>query len=151
MLALERESVIAFLKSAAEAPKDDQTAQMQGGMGPMQGMQQVPKLETVDGSSRVKSITYCRDTFTVTTEDVKSHDFWEGNLGFKTDSSDEGPDKNAPTILAASMMVTVHLLYSHHPTKSASPSRCPVKRYVRFGSKTASPSRSLVSFRRLRT
>jgi cytochrome c len=100
-----RASVIAFLKSAAEAPKDNSTAQMQdGGMGPMQGMRQVPKLKIVDVSSRVKSITYCRDTFTVTTEDGKSRDFWERNLRFKTDSSDEGPDKNAPAILAAGMM-----------------------------------------------
>ena len=99
-----RASVIAFLKSGAEAPKENQTAQSQGGMGPMQGMRQVPKLKTVDASSRVKSITYCRDTFTVTTEDGKSRDFWERNLRYKTDSSDEGPDKNAPAILAAGMM-----------------------------------------------
>jgi cytochrome c len=99
-----RASVIAFLKSGAEAPKENQTGQSQGGMGPMQGMRQVPKLKTADASSRVKSITYCRDTFTVTTEDGKSRDFWERNLRFKTDSSNEGPDKNAPAILAAGMM-----------------------------------------------
>jgi len=99
-----RASVIAFLKSGTDAPKDNQTAQSQGGMSPMQGMRQVPKLKTVDASSRVKSITYCRDTFTVTTEDGKSRDFWERNLRFKTDSSEEGPDKNAPAILAAGMM-----------------------------------------------
>jgi cytochrome c len=96
-----RASVIAFLKSGAEMPKESQTVQSQGGMGPMR---QVPRLKTVDASSRVKNITYCRDTFTVTTEDGKSRDFWERNLRFKTDSSDEGPDKNAPAILAAGMM-----------------------------------------------
>ena len=53
-----RTSVIAFLKSGAEAPKENQTAQSQAGMGPMQGMRQVPKLKTVDASSRVKSITF---------------------------------------------------------------------------------------------
>src|SRR5262247_1893674 len=99
-----RASVIAFLKSGAEAPKENQSAQAQGSMGPMQGMRQVPKLKTVDASSRVKSITYCHDTFTVTTEDGKSRDFWERNLRYKTDSSDEGPDKNAPAILGAGMM-----------------------------------------------
>src|SRR5262245_49794291 len=99
-----RASVIAFLKSGTDAPKENQTAQMPGGMGPMQGMRQVPKLKTVDASSRVNSITYCRDTFTVTTEDGKSRDFWERNLRFKTDSSDEGPDKDAPAILAAGML-----------------------------------------------
>ena len=99
-----RESVIAFLKAGTDALKENQTAQSQGGMSPMQGMRQVPKLKTVEISSRVKSITYCRDTFTVTTEDGKSRDFWERNLRFKTDSSDEGPDTNAPAILAAGMM-----------------------------------------------
>jgi cytochrome c len=83
-----RASVIAFLKSGAEPPKENQTAQAQGGMGPMQGMRQVPKLKTVDASSRVKSITYCRDTFTVTTEDGNLRDFWERNLRYKTDSSE---------------------------------------------------------------
>ena len=78
-----RASVIAFLKSGADAPKENQTAQSQGNMGPMQGMRQVPKLKTVDASSRVKSITYCRDTFTVTTEDGKSREFWERNLRYK--------------------------------------------------------------------
>ena len=69
----------------------------------MQG-RAAPKLKTVDASSRVKSITYCRDTFRVTTEDGKSREFWERNLRFKTDSSEEGPEKNAPAILAAGMM-----------------------------------------------
>jgi len=99
-----RASVIAFLKSETEVPKENQSAQAQGSMGFMQGMRQVPKLKSVDASSRVKSITYCRDTVTVTTEDGKSRDFWERNLRYKTDSSDEGPDKNTPAILAAGMM-----------------------------------------------
>lgn len=105
-----RTSIIAFLKSAAETPNEQNraapsqpgTAPMQG-MGPMQG-RAIPKLKAVDASSRVKSITYCRDTFTVTTEDGKSREFWERNLRFKTDSSDEGPNKEAPAILAAGMM-----------------------------------------------
>jgi cytochrome c len=64
----------------------------------------VNKLKTVGPSSRVKAITYCGDTFKVTTADGNSRDFWERNLRFKTDSSEEGPDKNAPAILAAGMM-----------------------------------------------
>ena len=106
-----RASVIAFLKSAPETPNEqNRAAQSQPsmgpmeGMGPMQGARAVPRLKTVDASSRVKSITYCRDTFTVTTEDGKSREFWERNLRFKTDSSDEGPDKDAPAILAAGML-----------------------------------------------
>src|SRR6476660_993050 len=83
-------------------------AQSYPGMGsmPMGGMQgrAAPKLKTVDASSRVKSITYCRDTFRVTTEDGKSREFWERNLRFKTDSSEEGPEKDAPAILAGGML-----------------------------------------------
>jgi cytochrome c len=105
-----RTGIIAFLKSAGEAPNDqNRTAQSRPGMGSMPGMggmqgRTVPKLKAVDASSRVKSITYCRDTFLVTTEDGKSREFWERNLRFKTDSSDEGPNKEAPAILAAGMM-----------------------------------------------
>jgi len=110
-----RNSVVAFLKAQSENPSDQSRAAqsapspMQGmgpmqGTGPIQGMRAVPKLKTVDASSRVKSITYCRDTFTVTTEDGKTREFWERNLRFKTDSSDEGPDKEAPAILAGGMM-----------------------------------------------
>jgi cytochrome c len=74
-------------------------------MGGMPGMQHgAPKLKAADASSLVKTISYCRDTFKVTTEDGKSRDFWERNLRFKTDSSDEGPAKGAPAIVAAGMM-----------------------------------------------
>jgi cytochrome c len=100
-----RADIIAFLKEPAAAG-DAKTAQNQAGeMGGMSGMQRSPpKLKNVEASARVKSITYCRDTFTVTTADGKSRAFWENNLRFKTDSSDNGPDKNAPAILAAGMM-----------------------------------------------
>ena len=63
-----------------------------------------PKLKNVGPSSRVKAITYCGDTFKVTTADGNSRDFWERNLRFKTDTSEDGPDKNAPAIVAAGMM-----------------------------------------------
>ena len=101
-----RADVIAFLRDSATAAADTKSAQTQtGDMGGMGGMHRgPPKLKNVEASARVKSITYCRDTFTVTTADGQSRDFWERNLRFKTDSSDEGPDKNAPAILAAGMM-----------------------------------------------
>jgi cytochrome c len=74
-------------------------------MGGMPGMQRpVPNLKTAEASSRIKAITYCHDTFKVTTVDGKTRDFWERNLRFKTDSSGEGPDKDAPAIVNAGMM-----------------------------------------------
>ena len=53
---------------------------------------------------RVKSIAYCRDTYRVTTADGRTRAFWERNLRFKTDSSEDGPDKGAPAIVPAGMM-----------------------------------------------
>jgi len=61
-------------------------------------------LKAADASRRIKAITYCHDTFKVTTTDGKTRDFWERNLRFKTDSSEEGPDKDAPASVNAGMM-----------------------------------------------
>jgi cytochrome c len=38
------------------------------------------------------------------TADGKTHDFWERNLRFKTDSGAEGPEKGAPALLGAGML-----------------------------------------------
>jgi cytochrome c len=102
-----RKGIIAFLKqpsgTQARNPGGQNTAQPQ--MGRMPGMQRgVPNLKTVEASSRIKAITYCHDTFKVTTVDGNTRDFWERNLRFKTDSSEEGPDKDAPAIVNAGMM-----------------------------------------------
>jgi len=40
----------------------------------------------------------------VTTADGKTRAFWERNLRFKTDVSEDGPQKGAPAIVAAGMM-----------------------------------------------
>jgi cytochrome c len=94
-----RADIVAFLKAGTEPKLGERQ------MGATAGMQRAaPKLKTVDASSRVKSISYCRETFHVTTEDGKSRDFWERNLRFKTDSSEDGPNKGAPAIVAAGMM-----------------------------------------------
>lgn len=103
-----RANIIAFLKQTAESGTAQEPMTMpQGGAGGMGGMgmgRGPATLKTVDASARVKTISYCNDTFKVTTEDGKSRDFWERNLRFKTDSSDDGPNKGAPAIVAAGMM-----------------------------------------------
>ena len=43
-------------------------------------------------------------TYTITTADGKSRQFWERNLRLKTDSSNDGPEKNAPALVEAGMM-----------------------------------------------
>jgi len=103
-----RADLIAFLKQSPESrAAQEQMTMPQGGargMGGM-GMSRGPAtLKTVDASARVKAISYCNDTFKVTTEDGKSRAFWERNLRFKTDSSEDGPNKGAPAIVAAGMM-----------------------------------------------
>ena len=50
------------------------------------------------------AIRHCRDTYKVTTGNGKARDFWERNLRFKTDSSEDGPEKGAPAIVDAGMM-----------------------------------------------
>ena len=98
-----RANIIAFLKQSGATRSTATDSGMPGGMGGM-GQRSVPNLKTLAANARVKEIAYCRDTFKVTTQDGTSREFWERNLRFKTDSSDDGPAKGAPAIVAAGMM-----------------------------------------------
>jgi cytochrome c len=73
-------------------------------MDGMMGGGSAPNLKTVDANERVRTIRICGDTYRVTTDDGQTHEFWERNLRFKTDSSGDGPPKGAPAILHAGMM-----------------------------------------------
>ena len=102
-----RADLLAFLKQATEkggAQSAQQGAPMGGGMGGMMGSGQVPNLKKLDPEDRVASITYCKDTYTVTTGDGKVHKFWERNLRLKTDTNEDGPEKDAPALIGAGMM-----------------------------------------------
>jgi cytochrome c len=110
--ARQRFDLLAFLKEATQTG-GSQLAQGRGGgmggmmggkMGGMMGGGQAPNLRKLEPSDRVQSISHCKDTFTVTTADGKAHKFWERNLRLKVDTSDEGPEKNAPALIAAGMM-----------------------------------------------
>ena len=96
----QRADLLAFLKRATEG---GQTAQMAPRMGGMMGGA-VPNLKTIGADQRVKTIQVCRDTYRVTTEDGHTREFWERNLRFKTDSSEDGPNKGGPAIVDAGMM-----------------------------------------------
>jgi cytochrome c len=98
-----RADLIAFLKQATESGHAPQNAQQPGGMG-MMGGGQVPNLKQVDAGDRVQAIRHCRDTYKVTTADGQTHDYWERNLRFKTDSSSDGPTPGVPAIVGAGMM-----------------------------------------------
>ena len=99
-----RADLLAFLKKAAQPGQAPQLAQQPGGMMGMMGGARDPNLKTLDAESRVQSIRYCRDTYKVTTADGKTHDFWERNLRFKTDSGDDGPQKGAAALVGAGML-----------------------------------------------
>jgi cytochrome c len=102
-----RADLLAFLKEATKPGAPQRTAQqggMMGGMGGMMGGGPDPNLKKLEPGIQVKSITYCRDTYRVTTADGKTRAFWERNLRFKTDSSKDGPEKGSPAIMSAGMM-----------------------------------------------
>jgi cytochrome c len=106
----QRADLLSFLKEATKKG-GSQTAQqsgpmggMMGGMGGMMGGGQVPNLKKLYSAQRVQAITYCKDTYTVTTANGQSRKFWERNLRLKTDASDDGPEKNAPALVDAGMM-----------------------------------------------
>jgi cytochrome c len=98
-----RADLLAFLKDASKPGAPQQTAQ-QGGMGGMMGGGADQNLKKPEPGVQVKAITYCHDTYRVTTGDGKTRAFWERNLRFKTDSSKDGPEKGAPAIMPAGMM-----------------------------------------------
>jgi cytochrome c len=106
-----RADLLAFHKDATKPGAPQQTAQeggmkggMMGGMGGMMGGGPDPNLKKLEPGIQVKAITYCHDTYRVTTADGKTRAFWERNLRFKTDSSKDGPEKGAPAIMPAGMM-----------------------------------------------
>jgi cytochrome c len=102
--ARQRADLLAFLKQATQPGSS--VAQQSGPMGGMGGMGggRVPNLKNLDPAERVQEITYCKDTYTVTTANGQTRKFWERNLRLKTDASDSGPEKNAPALTPAGMM-----------------------------------------------
>jgi cytochrome c len=104
----QRADLLAFLKQATKpgASVAQQGAQM-GGMGSMGGTMgggRVPNLKNLDPEDRVQAISYCKDTYTITTANGQTRKFWERNLRLKTDGSGDGPEKNIPALIPAGMM-----------------------------------------------
>jgi len=60
-------------------------------------------LKSLEPGKQVKAITYCHDTYRVTTADGKTGRF--GNAtALMTDSSQDGPEKGVPAIMPAGML-----------------------------------------------
>jgi cytochrome c len=111
--ARDRADLLAFLKEATKpgaAPQRSAQAQMggkggmMGGMGGMMGGGGDSNLKSLDPAREVKAITYCHDSYRVTTADGKTRHFWERNLRFMTDSGKDGPESGAPAIMPAGML-----------------------------------------------
>ncbi len=105
--AQQRADLLAFLKQATQPRRasSSQSAQQGGQMGGMMmGGGGDPSLKNLDPKNRVQTISYCRDTYRITTADGKLHAFWERNLRFKTDASENGPQKGAPALIGAGML-----------------------------------------------
>ena len=103
----QRADLLAFLKEATQpgASTAQGNGQMGGmGMGGMMGGNQDHDLKQLGPEGHVKEVTYCKDTYTVTTADGQARKFWERNLRLMTDASHRGPAKNAPVIVGAGMM-----------------------------------------------
>jgi len=104
----QRADLLAFLKQAtqpgASVAQQDGSMGGMGGMGGMMGGGRVPNLKHLDPENRVQAITYCKDTYTITTANGQTRKFWERNLRLKTDASADGPEKNAPALVGAGMM-----------------------------------------------
>ena len=105
----QRTDLLAFLKEATQrggSPVAQQGGPMggMGGMGGMMGGGQFPNLKKLDPADRVQAITYCKDTYAVTTANGQTRKFWERNLRLKTDASSDGPEKKAPALIGAGMM-----------------------------------------------
>ena len=103
-----RRDLIAFLRQASQQgqtstnqPSHDMSG---GGMGGMSSQAATPDLKTLQARNNIVSISYCGDTYIVTTESGDAHEFWEFNLRFKTDGSDKGPAAHKPVLIPASMM-----------------------------------------------
>ncbi len=100
--ARQRADLLAFLREATQ--KGGSQMAQNSGMGGMMGGGQVPNLKKLDPAERVQAITYCKDTYAVTTANGQTRKFWERNLRLKTDASRDGPEKNAPALIKAGMV-----------------------------------------------
>lgn len=99
----QRADLLAFLKQATQPGHAPSQSGQGGQMGGMTGGGDL-NLKTVGPEKRVQAISYCRDTYRVTTADGKTRAFWERNLRLMIDSSENGPQSGSPALTGAGMM-----------------------------------------------
>lgn len=97
-----RRDIIAYLEAAGASSADSGGAGGAGMMGGM-GAPRLMDLGAPAANQRVDAIRYCGDAYYVTLGTGKTYTFWEFNLRFKSDSSDEGPPRGQPAIIPSGM------------------------------------------------
>lgn len=88
--AKDRANLIAFLKKASE-------------LAAAAAPRRAPSLKNLPPRVLVTGIRLCGDTYYVTHGDGTTKVFWEFNLRFKSNSSEEGPEPGKPAIFRAGM------------------------------------------------
>ncbi len=99
----QRRDLIAFLRSVSEKERPSSDQQAESMSEGMMGQGQILNLKALQANNRITSITHCGDTYTVTPETGQPYEFWEFNLRFKTDGSENGPAADHPVIIPGGM------------------------------------------------
>lgn len=98
-----RVSLIAFLRVAMEA--DGYERVVKDGLIPedMARGQIPPDLAGADEKQRITAMRHCGDAFHLTTADGAQFPLWETNVRLKIDTSERGPEDEAPVLLRSGM------------------------------------------------
>lgn len=96
-----RQDIVAYLKAGEGSP--DSAGSGDTGRGGMMGGTRVINLKEPAPNQQVDAIRYCGDAYYVTLGTGKTYTFWEFNLRFKSDSSENGPPAGQPAILSSGM------------------------------------------------
>jgi cytochrome c len=99
----QRADLLAFLKQTTQPGHAPSRSGQGGQMSGMMGGGDL-NLKTVGPEKRVQAISFCRDTYRVTTADGTTRAFWERNLRLMIDSSENGPPSGSPALVRAGMM-----------------------------------------------
>lgn len=92
-----REDLVAYLRTVTQKRSGSQQSAEQT------ASRRMPNLKAIPPARQVTAIRYCADTYHVTTAAGETVLFWEFNLRFKSDSSENGPPDGRPALLRASM------------------------------------------------
>jgi cytochrome c len=99
----QRRDLIAYLRSVSQEQGPSSDQQAEGMSEGMMSQGRMLNLKALEANNRITSISHCGDTYTVTVQTEEAYEFWEFNLRFKTDGSEDGPVAGHPVIIPASM------------------------------------------------